>query len=148
MLHNILLIDDDEAILDAFRSLLTSRSYAVDCARDIEEAKAHLDQSAYSVVISDLSFGNGEMDGLQVLQYLAELPRKPLIVVCSGSTANEVKEMAIGRGANMFLGKPFSFKAFLNKLDDLLSNSSADSWPLGSVEASRGENGVQHFDCR
>ena len=148
MAHKILLIDDDRAILDVFNILLTSHNYIVDCAQDIDEAKAHLDKSNYSVVVADLGLEDGEMDGLRVFEYLAKQQSRPMTVVCSGNNASDVIEQALSMGADMFLAKPFVFKTFLKKLDDLLANFPARSWPLPNMEATEGANGVQHSDCR
>lgn len=148
MAHKILVIDDDRAVQDVFHTLLTSRNYVVDCALDMEEAKSQLGQSTYSVVVADLSLGHGEMEGLQVLEYLAREPSKPRIVVCSGYTTDDVKEKALVMGADMFLAKPFVFKTFLENLDNLLSNASAAIWPIRTIKATEGVLGVQHSDCR
>jgi DNA-binding response OmpR family regulator len=148
MAHNILLIDDDEAILEVFRILLTNRRYAVDCAQNLEDAEGFLDQNVYSVIISDLNLGNGELGGLHVLELIRRLPQKPLTIVCSGSTESELQQKTLGMGADLFLAKPYSFKTFLDELDDQLTNSSARSWPVGSMGATEGAKGVQHSSCR
>jgi two-component system response regulator (stage 0 sporulation protein A) len=148
MAHKILVIDDDRAVLDVFHAFLTSRNYVVDCALDMEEAKSHLGQNTYSVVVADLSLGHGEMEGLQVLEYLAREPSKPRIVVCSGHTTTDIQEKVLVMGADMFLAKPFVFKMFLKNLEYLLSNASAEVWPLSTMQATEGVPGVQHSDCR
>lgn len=148
MAHSILLIDDDEAILDVFRLLLTSHCYVVDCARNLEEASAYLRQKIYSVVVTDLGLGHGEMDGSKIIGHLAGLPQKPFVVVCSGNAANDIRETTLGMGADMFLAKPFSFGTFVKQLDEQLANSSARDWPLGNIETAEGACSVQHLDCR
>lgn len=148
MVHKILVIDDDSAVLDVFHALLTSRNYVVDCALSMEEAKVQLAQSTYSVVVSDLGLGHGTTEGLQVLEYLAQEPSKPRIVVCSGYATTDVEEKVLSMGADMFFAKPFVFRTFLESLDYLLNNSSAIIWPLSNTEVTEGATGVQHSDCR
>jgi DNA-binding response OmpR family regulator len=133
MAHRILLIDDDEAVLDVFQLLLTSRNYIVDCARDMKEAEEHLgqDHNKYSVVIADLCLTHGEMEGLQVLEYISRQPFKPRIVVCSGNANSDVREKVRIMGADMFLTKPFIFKTFLEELGNLLN----DALPPGAVQS-------------
>jgi CheY-like chemotaxis protein len=131
MAHRILLVDDDDAVLDVFQTLLTGRNYIVDCARNLPETEAQFRQHEYSLVISDLNLGHGKMDGLQVLWYVAQQPSKPKIVVCSGFLENDVRERVLDRGADVFLAKPFVFKQLFETLDQLLR----DSAPCRSITA-------------
>jgi DNA-binding response OmpR family regulator len=121
-MHRVLLIDDEEAILDVFQILLTDRNYVVDCARDMKEVREHLDQNHYLAVVADLSLIQREMNERQVLERLARQPVKPLMVVSSVYLTNDAKESALAMDADMFLAKPFAFRTFLEKFDNLLNS--------------------------
>lgn len=120
MAHRLLLIDDDEAVLDVFKTLLTSRNFEVDCARDFAETQAQFAQHTYSLVIADLSLGDDDMEGLRVLQHIAQQPLKPRILICSGFWGNDIRESVLDRGADAFLAKPFVFKQLFEIIDQLL----------------------------
>ena len=53
----LLIVDDEDAILFAMTEYFSARLFAVDCARDREEAEALLAVRAYAVIITDLRLG-------------------------------------------------------------------------------------------
>lgn len=124
MPHRILLVDDYEAVLDVFHTLLTSRNYFVDCAHDLAEVEARFLENSYSLVITDLSLQHGESEGLLVLEYLARQTLKPRIVVWSGRSSIDMKEKVLSLGADRFLPKPLVFKALLENIEEMLSGAS------------------------
>lgn len=106
----------------------------MDCARDFEETQAQFCQHDYSLVIADLSLGDGEMEGLRIVRYIAQRASKPKILVCSGFWESDVRESVLGRGADAFLAKPFVFKQLFETLHRLL-NDPAPPQPMPAVSA-------------
>ena len=51
---HILVVDDEESILFAVEQYIIAQDHTVDCARELEEAQALLDNIRYDLVIADL----------------------------------------------------------------------------------------------
>ncbi len=66
--HRILLVDDEEIIRLALKTILTRHGFETDAAADAFEGLALMDQHTYSVVISD-----HKMPGMSGLEFLAQV---------------------------------------------------------------------------
>jgi DNA-binding response OmpR family regulator len=116
------LVDDEEAVLDVFRALLTRSNFVVDCARNLSEAETHLITHQYSLAVLDLSLAHGEAEGISVLDYVVRQPARPKVVVWSGYTSQDVKEKTLVRGADVFLPKPVVIRTLLGVISGLLES--------------------------
>lgn len=111
---NIAIVDDDEAVRVALRSLLRSYGYSVqayDSARALLAAAALPD---YHCVITDL-----QMPGMSGIELLEQLRRDgnalPLILMTAFPEA-ALRRRALSGGASCFLSKPFEANALLRCL--------------------------------
>jgi DNA-binding response OmpR family regulator len=107
MLPRLLIVDDEPPILLAMRNYFGAKGYAVDCAREREEAEALLSAYPYACVILDLRMTPAHGgDGLEVLAHARM--RRPasriVILTAYGSPAAEAE--ARSRGADAFIRKP------------------------------------------
>jgi CheY-like chemotaxis protein len=108
----ILVIDDDQSVRSALRTLLESRGIDVLLAENGAIGIGYLETFAIDAVIVDIMMP--DMDGLEVIRTLNQrAPRVPVIVVSgflSGDrycTAPDFLRMAGGLGATVCLRKPF-----------------------------------------
>jgi two-component system, NtrC family, sensor kinase len=106
----ILVIDDEEAILQILRERLTARGYSVDTASDGESALRQLRQQNY-----DVTFCDWKMPGLNGRQiYEKQLEANPdqcrRFVFCSGDVVNEQMHRFLEREKCPYLPKPFNFE--------------------------------------
>lgn len=101
-----LVVDDDPAILDGSRALLTQWGCRVDTADAVAAAIACLDAPgvAYDAVLCDLQLAD-EDDGLAVIDAARRLQPKALSVLVSGATGPEVLRR-IRHGGVTLLTKP------------------------------------------
>ena len=114
MLHRILVIDDDEALLASFRRWIKRELRCeVHCAADHEEAEALLDCYQYSLVLTDLSLTPHRLEGLNVVARVANTPARPKLIVLSGNGSKQVREDALRKGADLFLEKPTPVKEII-----------------------------------
>lgn len=101
----VLLVDDEPASLSALSALLGHQHDVVTCAGGAE-ALARLEQSAYDLLMTDLSMP--QPDGFHLLRQSTTLaPGMPVVVVTALDTAKAAVE-AIRLGAHDFLVKPAS----------------------------------------
>jgi len=103
----ILVVDDEETILFAFREHFEPLGYEIDCAQELEEAEALLSHVRYGLLIADLRLtGSQSSEGLELIRYARERSPWTRIVVLTGSGSEAMKSEAMDRGVDAFLEKP------------------------------------------
>jgi two-component system, LuxR family, response regulator FixJ len=116
---SIALIDDDTAVLDSLRMVLTNRGLHTECFSSVEEFLARADVSPVCIV-SDV-----RLPGLSGLELQNELRARgastPLILITGhGDIAMAVR--AIKAGAFDFIEKPFDNEALLDAIRRAVAN--------------------------
>ena len=106
MADKILIIDDDEQLLGAYRDYRSANGYEVDCAQEVEEAQTLLTFFQYSVVITDLRLSKLAFGGLDLIKHIREQALRTRVVVLTGYGWPELKLEASASGADTFLRKP------------------------------------------
>ncbi len=124
----ILIVDDDLAILDCIRmSLQKDFPCRITACSDSREALELLESNIFNVIISDIGMPN--LSGFQLLEYINKLnPNIPVILI-TGEVDTEKIRSAVQLGAFDILHKPFelsdlhiSVKQALQKNSLLLQN--------------------------
>ena len=103
---SILIVDDEEAMRDACRQVLTADGLILEEASSGEEALEALRRGSFDLVILDLKMPR--VDGLQILQCLREESPSTAVVVITGYATVESAVEAMKLGAADFLPKPFT----------------------------------------
>src|SRR5512136_587562 len=109
----VLVIDDEPQILRALKTILTARQFHVTTASRGEEGLALAAATPPDVIILDLSLP--DMDGFQVCARLREWTHVPIIVL-SVRDAERDKVMALDKGADDYLTKPFGSEELLARI--------------------------------
>ena len=105
--NRILVIENELSLLEVIGSYLRRElKCEVHCVVDREEAEALLDCYSYSLIITDLSLTPQRLEGLDIIEEVADIHRRPRIVALSGQGTNAVKSIALDMGADVFLEKP------------------------------------------
>lgn len=108
----MLVVDDEEPIRHALRAYFTARGYQVDCAQELAEAQALLQDVEYEVAIVDLRLtGFGGSEGLDVVSSLRERSPTAHIVLLTAHGTPAMEAEARRRGADAFLHKPQRLQA-------------------------------------
>ncbi|GLZ88885.1 DNA-binding response regulator [Metapseudomonas resinovorans] len=126
----ILVIDDEAQIRKFLRISLTAQGYRV-----LEGANGRegLEQAALArpdMVVLDL--GLPDMDGQDVLRELREWSQVPVLVLSVRASEGE-KVLALDRGANDYVTKPFGIQEFLARVRVLLRQAGPGEQPEASV---------------
>jgi two-component system response regulator HydG len=102
---NILIVDDDDALVSIFEKLAESRDWTFDVARTGTEAIEKLGTQLFEVAIIDIKLPG--YSGMQVMDYLKSnnIPSEVVIITGVGSIESAVS--AIKKGAYDYLTKPF-----------------------------------------
>jgi DNA-binding response OmpR family regulator len=107
MKARMLVVDDEEPILFAIREYFEPLGYAVDCARELEEAEALLSHIHYGLLIADLRLsGIQSNEGLELIRFVRDRSPWTRVVVLTGYGSPEIEREALGRGVDAFLHKP------------------------------------------
>jgi two-component system KDP operon response regulator KdpE len=130
-------IDDEESIRRALRSILSSRKYDVNLASTGEEGISLAIETTPELVILDLSLP--DMDGLEVCRELRTWLGSPILVLSVRGNESD-KVMALDLGADDYLTKPFSAGELLARMRALLRR--AESRVLQSSEVKSGDLAV------
>ena len=119
----ILIVDDAETILFAMRDYFTILGYPVDCARELEEAKALLAQTPSAVVIADLRLtGSHGIEGLELVEYIRQRHPSTRVIMLTAHGSPETEMEACRRGADAFLHKWMSLSEVAQVVSRLLGS--------------------------
>lgn len=112
--HNILVVDDEPAMLCYTRTLLEMDNYAVETATSGEEAVRRI-QSGPPFDLMLLDMAMPRMDGLQTIEACRKLRPQQRIVICSCVSDTHSVVQAIKLGALDYMTKPL-YKAELDAM--------------------------------
>ena len=107
VMKRMLIIDDERPILFAMKDYFSRYGYGVDCASEMEEAKALLVNYAYSVVIADMRLtGIGGVEGLEIVGFVKERCPQTQIILLTAYGSPEIEAEAYRQGVSALLHKP------------------------------------------
>jgi len=113
----VLVIDDDAAIRQMFRTLLVRQGYGVDSAVDGSDGLMRIRSAEYDAVILDLMMPI--TSGFEVLDILAlERPETmSRVIVTTGASRNDLKKLDLNR-IFALVRKPFDIHELLRKVGE------------------------------
>ncbi len=107
----ILVIDDERSIRNSLKEILADEGYDVDVAENGVQGCAMVDKEKYSVIFCDIKMP--EMDGMEVLDRLAEMGVDSAVVMISGHGDISAAVECIKKGAFDFIPKPLDLNRIL-----------------------------------
>ncbi len=120
MKQRILIVDDETAILLAFKKLLQSQDVGVDTAETIADAENLLKKNIYNAVIVDLRLtGVDGEEGLEIIKYVKKFHSLTNVILVTGYGSPAVMEKAQALGASFYFEKPVSSEILKNALKSL-----------------------------
>ncbi len=126
----ILVVDDEEQIRRALKSILTARKYEVVLAADGDQAiDMAIDQNP-DMIILDMSMPG--MDGVEVCRELRSWYTGPILVL-SVRAGDSDKITALDTGADDYLTKPFSAGELLARVRAQLRRTAAAVVPMPTI---------------
>jgi DNA-binding response OmpR family regulator len=102
----ILIVDDDHAILNLMKRVLSDEAYAIDLASTGEEARTLALVHEYDGIVLDLNLG--DRHGFEILQELRRAGRRTPIMLYSGNGDSATIVRGLDAGADDFIVKPVS----------------------------------------
>ncbi len=121
----ILVVDDEPAILATLKKVLSLEGYAVDVAGGVGVAESKLAKQSYDVVMLDVGLPDG--DGIALLSKLMAGGLEAQVIMMSGHATIDTAVKATQLGALDFLEKPLSTDRLLVVLDNALRLTRAEA---------------------
>jgi DNA-binding response OmpR family regulator len=116
---NILVIEDNHAILDVITLILQSEAYKVNGLNKSKDMMFHIEQFKPDLIILDIMLPDG--DGRELLQDLRLKPETkhiPVLMISARYTEKNVQHGVYK--PNGFLAKPFDIDELLDKIEVIL----------------------------
>ena len=110
----VLVVEDEERIAEFIRKGLTEHGYAVDIARDGEEALDWADIAGFDLIVLDVMLP--VRDGFDVCRTLRTKGLRTPILILTARDAVEDRVAGLDSGADDYLVKPFAFAELLARL--------------------------------
>jgi DNA-binding response OmpR family regulator len=107
MRHRLLVVDDDAGVRESMRNYLQGRSYDVDCAAGVGEARDLLARSRYEAVVTDLQLTASE--GAEGLAVVVEARRRwpgTRVILMTGHPSDTIALAARRLGVDVLVQKP------------------------------------------
>jgi two-component system nitrogen regulation response regulator NtrX len=101
---NILIIDDEKAIRNVLRDILSNEGFTVEEATDGEEGLKKFTAGSYDVVLCDIKMP--KVDGLEFLQKVIDSQSEVPVIMISGHGNIETAVDAVKKGAFDYISKP------------------------------------------
>ena len=112
-LGNILVADDDPAIVDSIQFLLEEAGYVVNTTVDGNNVFTMIDNNPDLLLLDIWMSGQ---DGRDICKYLKSQDKTKHVPIVMISANKDTKEIAKKSGADDFLEKPFEMEDLLNKI--------------------------------
>ncbi|MFZ1979719.1 MAG: response regulator [Smithella sp.] len=120
MKQRILIVDDEKAILLAFKKLLNSPNIDVDTAETVGETEDLLKRNIYNAAIVDLRLtGVDGEEGLKIMKNIKKFYPQTNVILVTGYGSSAVMEKAQALGAAFYFEKPVSIEILKNALKSL-----------------------------
>ena len=120
MTQRILIADDEPNILISLEYLMKREGYEVSLARDGDEALAAIAQHRPALVVLDVMMP--KKSGLEVCQALRadEALKDTLVLMLTAKGRETDIAKGLGSGADAYMTKPFSTRALVRKVREML----------------------------
>jgi DNA-binding NtrC family response regulator len=105
----ILVVDDEVAILLAFKRLLRRPQVDVDTSESLDEARKLIGDKPYDAVIADLRLsGTLGQEGFEIIQLVKEKNPGAHVALITAYGSHGIEERARALGADFYFEKPVS----------------------------------------
>lgn len=128
----ILIIDDDHQLVESLTILLESEMFAVESVLNGADAKDRLRHYDHDVIILDWSLP--DYSGVELCKQFRALGKTTPVLMLTGRSEVEDKEMGLDAGADDYLTKPFSTRELMARVRALLRRYAMSSSNILELE--------------
>jgi len=117
----VLIVEDDQSLVDMLRDQLSAEHHVVESASDGQTALQLMKTYQYDVVVLDLMLP--ELDGIDVCRKYRQSGGNARILMLTGRTKLEEKELGFEAGADDYLTKPFHIRELVARVRAMMRRS-------------------------
>ena len=104
---SVLIIDDDDALLFAFRKIFNGTGITIEIANSIEDAKKQLVEENFSLVITDLRLQNvHKTEGVEIIRFIREHCPETKTILWTAYGSSEIEKEIEQAHPDYYLKKP------------------------------------------
>ena len=122
---SVLVVDDDPAFRKGLAASLKTSGYAVDLARNAEEALYYLRERPIDIILLDINMP--EIGGVEACRRIRALAPLSGIVMLTVRDTEDDKVQALEAGADDYVTKPFRLRELIARLRAVLRRTGADA---------------------
>jgi len=120
----VLVVDDEPAVLFAYRKLIEKDGLSVDISASLEDAIMQIRSHPYLAVIADMRLaGTDNDDGLEILRFIRKERPETKTILATGYGDIEIEKLARSLGVSYYFKKPVSPSDILNALREFHINA-------------------------
>ena len=123
MAFNILIVDDESDIRNLVAGILEDNGYETETAGCYVDAIESIQKRRPNLVILDVWLGEGDKDGLRLLELIKKEYEYVPVIMMSGHGTIETAVSAIKRGAHDFIEKPFDSRRLVMSVEKAIETS-------------------------
>ncbi|MDC0663690.1 EAL domain-containing response regulator [Marinobacter sp. SS21] len=122
--HRIAVIEDDLSQAAFLKAWLDQRGFTVEIFETPEAYSRRTDDHSHHLILLDLSFPEGALEGIAWLERLkSQLDANTPVIMMSARSDMVARMRALRAGADTYLTKPLDLEALENRINQLLANT-------------------------
>lgn len=117
---NILIVDDEEAVRDLIKEILSAQSHKFTLAPNGAKAMQVLRKKKIDLAVVDRNMPG--MTGIELIQLIRNTPKtkKVKVIMCTAASITKEIDEAFVAGADDYVIKPINFAQMLAKVEKVL----------------------------
>ena len=123
-MYNLLLVEDNEAIIKGLEYTLKEESFNVYIAMDVKTGKEIIEKENINIVILDISLPDG--DGFELCKFIKSKSDTPIIFLTARDEESNVV-MGLDIGADDYITKPFRVRELISRINTVLRRCESGS---------------------
>jgi two-component system, OmpR family, KDP operon response regulator KdpE len=128
---SILIVDDDPAFREGLTASLKAAGYAIDTARNAEQALQYIQERPVDVVLLDINMPG--IGGVEACRRIRVAAPQIGIVMLTVRDAEDDKVEALRAGADDYVTKPFHFRELVARMHAVLRRTGGESVAQASL---------------
>ena len=139
MAISVLLVDDEEAFVEATAKRLTLRRFGVSTATRAEEAFATLEKNPIDIVVLDVRMP--DLDGIEATRTIKASYPLVEVILLTGHANMEASLEGMKMGAFDYLLKPLNIDELVYKIEDAYRKKELQEEKIRSLSSQTGKSG-------
>lgn len=130
-MKNILLVEDNEAIVKGLEFSLETDGFKVTSSNNIYDCKCLLTEQKFNIILLDIGLPDG--DGFELCKYIKQNYDVPIIFLTAKDEESDVV-LGLEIGADDYIIKPFRIRELISRINNILRRYSDKAYNIIKVQ--------------